>query len=144
MPPTVMKSPVTPSSGLSGPLSPTAPGAGAALPAAEEAAGPEPARVVAVVLPAADWPAAAVVEPAALLAPLPVAADVAPPVAPVPPLVPPPALWPAPPVSVAAVSAGAAADWSPAPTPPSGEGAEAAPIWTTACFGWPGSAGCGP
>src|SRR5205807_41731 len=66
------------------------------------------------------------------------------PLAPVPPLVPPPALWPAPPVPVAPVSAGAAADWSPALTPPSGEVAEAAPIWTTCCFGWPSWAASAP
>src|SRR5438034_1138423 len=50
MPPTVMKSLATPSSGLSGPLSPTAPVAGAGAPApAPEAVGPDGARVVVVV-----------------------------------------------------------------------------------------------
>src|SRR5436190_11944246 len=77
MPPTVMKSEVTPSSGLSGPLSPTAPGAGAGAGAAAPpfpAAGPDGARVVAVVRPAAE-----VAAPAADFTPAEPAAGVVPP-----------------------------------------------------------------
>src|SRR5262245_62305314 len=100
MPPTVMASAVTPSSGLSGPFTPAPPGVEGVGAAA--AVGPDGARVVCVVFPAAAALfAPAAVRPAgpeaAVAAPLPAPA-VEPAAAALPPEVPP---------AVAPVSAGA-------------------------------------